>query len=222
MLARYYGRPHLNAIKHPELKPNGKPIFRSVDYQLKNYQQGWSLDLVKGGSNNCPFICSICRGLPKFPLEVKECGCAFCFDCINLAVNRVFKEFPMRDTAPCPNCKTTFCPEKMQLVEEKSRALYRLFTAIDVRCSYGCGATKGTKSLIEHEMYQCPKRPVNCPNGCTLNGEELTLPDSDMEAHLECCENRLVNCNKCRIPKPFAEKKHQCVKALSATIERMI
>ena len=212
---------YLKSIQPSVLKTNGKPILKSIDYHDKNSQSGWALDLVKGGADSCPFICTICQGLPKFPIELKECGDTYCYDCISDFITRAFKICTFRSNIPCPNCKHDFRPEEIELFEAKSRALFRIFTSLNVRCSYGCGLLKGPKTLIEHEMFQCPKRPVNIPNGCSLNGTRLTIPDKEMEVHLESCPSRLVYCNKCHLPKQMSEKKHACVKALTDTIKCM-
>ncbi len=209
---------HLFAIKSPvTAKPNGKPHLTCNDYLDAKPQLGWSKDLIKGGANSCPFLCTVCRGLPKFPIEIKSCGDTFCFDCIRDLIRSATSGIGYRATVSCPNCSCLFKPEDLEHFETRSRALYRVYTAIDVRCSYRCGFSSSTKSLIEHEMWKCPKRPVNCPNGCFL-----TLPDSEMEAHIDICGERLVYCNKCRLPKMLSEKKHNCVKALTDTVNRML
>ena len=204
---------HQELLRAPTLKANGKPLLKCIEYLDSTEQTGWSIDLVKGGQSSCIFICSVCRGLPKYPVELRGCGCVFCYDCIN----SVIKACSIHNNIPCPNCKGSFYMEQVQHIEAQSLALYRLFTAIDVRCSYGCGVIKGARSLIEHEMWHCKKRPVTCPNGCAL-----TLPDSEMDVHLDVCDRRLVCCNKCHLPKLLGEKKHACVKALTETIKRML
>lgn len=197
-------------------KPNKKPYLKSIDYNEDKQQSGWSLELVKCGKDACPFICSICLGLPKFPVEILSCGDTFCFDCIGALILRNIEEHSIYNSGRCPNCKDLFETKDIQAFEEVSKALYRVYTSIDVSCSYGCGLITSTKSLVKHEMWECRKRPVKCPNGCNK-----VLPDTEMEAHLDECEHRLVYCNKCKLPKILSEKKHACVKALTDTINRM-
>ncbi len=209
---------HLHTMVKPHVsKFNGQPYLKCNDYLDENSQLGWSKDLIKAGADSCPFLCSVCRGLPKFPIEIKSCGDTFCFDCIRDVIRTAASTTGFRSIASCPNCACIFNSEDLEHFETRSRALYRIYTAIDVSCSYGCGYSSSTKWLPHHEMWKCPKRPVTCPNGCLL-----TLPDKEMEAHFNICEARLVYCNKCRLPKLISEKKHNCVKAFTDTMNCMV
>ena len=205
---------HLDRI-HPPAKPkaNGKEWIKSRDYFFGSQQIGWSVDQLKDGKDSSPFICSICLGVPKFPMEVLTCGDSFCFDCIGEYLLRTMKEKSLLAPFYCPNCKEEFEEDDIVYFQNFSKALYRVFTSIDVRCSYGCGLVMSTKSLIKHEMWECTKRPVKCPNNC-----RQLLPDDEMDGHIGECDHRLVICNKCKQPKLFSEKKHPCVKALTDTI----
>ena len=192
---------------------NGHLVLKSLDYNDDGEQIGWSKDHIIGGANSCPFICTICQGLPKFPTEIQACGDIFCYDCIKLVLNKSNEKFG-KGTAKCPNCSIIFKSAQIASIWQESRALLRVFTAIDVRCDYGCGHVCSTVSMIEHEMWYCRKRPVACPNtGCDFH-----MADDEMDIHVEQCLHRLVFCERCHVPKPVTESNHDCIKALSGTI----
>jgi len=192
---------------------NGYLVLKSVDYNDDGEQIGWSKDHIIGGANKCPFICTICQGLPKFPTEIQACGDIFCYDCINLVIKN--STHPIgKGAAKCPNCSIIFKSAQIASIWQESRALLRVFTAIDVRCDYGCGHVCSTVSMIEHEMWYCRKRPVACPNtGCDLH-----MADDEMDIHVQQCLHRLEFCKRCNLPKPATESNHDCIKALSGTI----
>ena len=192
---------------------NGYLVLKSVDYNDDGEQIGWSKDHIIGGANKCPFICTICQGLPKFPTEIQACGDIFCYDCINLVIKN--STHPIgKGSAKCPNCSIFFKSSQIASIWQESRALLRVFTAIDVRCDYGCGHVCSTVSMIEHEMWYCRKRPVACPNtGCDLH-----MADDEMDIHVQQCLHRLEFCKRCNLPKPATESNHDCIKALSGTI----
>ena len=187
---------YLDEINPPDkIKASGKSYLKSIDYYKEKSQVGWAVDLLKGGKDTNPFVCTICLGVPKFPVEVLSCGDIFCYDCIESLVTQHLKEKGIIEPLSCPNCKLSFEPNEIQEFAEVSKALYRIFTSIDISCSYGCGLVTSTKSLIVHEMWECPNRPVKCPNNCNK-----VLPDSEMEKHIDSCEKRIG-----KIKRPVSE-----------------
>ena len=176
---------HLSDISPPaKRKPNGKPYISSTDYLQDSCQSGWTVDLLKAGKDPSPFICGICNGIPKFPVEIISCGDIFCFDCI-LSFERETPWSTFINPLKCPNCKEIFHLEQAKEIEDVSKALDRRFRLIELTCSYGCGLVAVTKSLIKHEMWECAKRPVKCPNKCNK-----VLLDAEMETHIDVCERR--------------------------------
>lgn len=176
---------HLLDISPPATpKPSSMPHISSVEYLQDSKQLGWSEDLLKNGKGSCPFICNICLGIPRFPVEIISCGDSFCYDCISEFVRR---QIGVNYLSPleCPKCNYRFELEHVKLFEDSSKALYRVFTSVEVSCSYGCGHVASTEELVVHEMWMCPKRPVTCPKGCTK-----VLPDDEMELHMGICVHR--------------------------------
>ncbi len=71
--------------------------------------------------------------------------------------------------------------------------------------------------MLEHESWECERRPVRCPN----SGCKHQATDTDMEKHLDQCPNRRLYCPNCRLPKRASDK-HDCVSALRVTIELLV
>ena len=206
--------PHQNEILK-NTKPNGLPILKSVEFYCPEATRSWPRECIVGGFEKCPFICSICLGLPRYPIELKLCGHCFCEHCINIILDGR-RDF-MR-SYNCPNCQKNFSHTDVHSFKRRSNCLFNVYKALDVRCSYGCGKVTSPPTMLKHECVECPKRPVSCPHtGCTTQ-----LPDSEMEAHLTSCEHRAIFCNRCKLPKPYKEKKHKCLKAMKDSINSML
>ena len=194
------------------LKPNGLPVLKSIDYKDSDNTPGWAKECIVGGVNRCPFICTICRGFPRYPIELQKCGCCFCEVCIYgvMAAKSV--------QAKCPNCNKAFDGRDLFGFHQLSSCLFRVFTSIDVRCSYGCGLVASPPNMLLHESVRCQKRPVACPHpGC-----DKVLPDCEMDEHIVLCEHRAIFCSRCLLPKPAGVKKHACIKSLSRMLHRML
>lgn len=194
------------------LKPNGFPVLKSTDYKDADTTPGWAKEFIVGGANSCPFICTVCRGLPRYPIELQKCGCCFCEGCVYsiLAINP--------NQAKCPNCSKIFDGRDIFGFHQLSTCLLRVYKAIDVRCSYECGLVASPPAMLLHESVRCSKRPVVCPHpGC-----KLTLTDAEMDVHIPLCEHRAIFCKRCRLPMPASQKKHTCIKALSRMLESML
>ena len=200
-------------------KPNRQTILCSSGFGTTNLEVGYAPEnvVLTVEPESCPFMCKVCKGLPRYPVEIKKCGHLFCSFCIF----RVLRERSLHCftlmTAACPICKKNFSSPDVLEIAKTSLCLYNLYLAIDVRCTYGCAHICSPKAMLEHETWQCRRRPVKCPNsGCNYE-----TPDEDMEHHLDVCPSRLVYCSICRLPKRASES-HECIGALRATIQLLI
>lgn len=199
------------SIKH---KANGKPILRSMDFGLATFEIGYAPENVTTDITNSPFMCSVCFGLPRYPVELKQCGHMFCLLCILKAAPPYAHSTPQ-----CPYCKTE-CNANLDLIVlgNGSRALQNMYLSFEVRCHYGCGHVSSPQAMLEHETWQCRKRRVGCINdGCST-----ALPDDQMEQHLEICPRRLIYCNHCMLPRRLHSPKHNCITTCRETLRGML
>lgn len=197
-------------------KANGKPIIRSNDYGATNFETGFDTAYVNGDPGKCLMVCSICLCLPRYPVELRQCGHVFCFLCVlrnlNYQPSRLESE-----GAPCPVCKVTYLMSSIVEFKRTSQALQNIYNGFDVRCVYGCGHLCSPKAMIEHEIWGCPRRPV----GCIFDGCGELLPDQQMEQHLDTCQRRFVFCNSCMLPRRFNGTGHNCLTTACATLKGM-
>ena len=194
-------------------KPNGKPIMRSMDFGLPKFEIGFAPENVTTDISNSPFRCGVYFGLPRYPIELKQCGHIFCKLCILRAAAPYSVGGPQ-----CPYCKRPCnCSRDVIDFANGSMALQHMYLSFEVRCYYGCGHISTPTAMLEHETWQCPQRRVGCLNdGCST-----ILPDVQMEAHLDTCPKRFVYCNSCLLPKRFDTAQHNCVNTCSETLRGM-
>ncbi len=200
-------------LQHKRMKPNGLPILISSD---SDCDTGFDTSLIVGYDEKSPFICTICKGLSRYPIELVKCGHVFCYECI--AHDRASVDTSgVRIPKKCPNCRSSFKKYDIIHFEISSMALNQIYSSYEIRCPYQCGHISSPKAMIEHETWKCKFRPVKCTNkGC-----HLVLPDEQMEKHLETCLKRFVFCNKCRLPMMVNNKEHKCISPSRETVQCM-
>ena len=190
-------------LQHNRMKTNGFPILRSVD---KECDSGFESNLVVGFHDNCPFICSICKGFPRYPIELSNCGHIFCYDCFS-KIRSALDGNGQGISKKCPNCRKIFSIYEIINFEMTSPALNNIYNSYEIRCLYKCGHISSPKAMIKHETMECKNRPVLC----TSNRCHTILTDEQMQIHLDECTKRFVYCKKCRLPKIVNNKEHQCI-----------
>ena len=197
-----------------KLKPNGLPVLKSQDYFSPETTRAWPSECIVGGVEKCPFICSICLGLPRYPVELQSCGHFFCECCVGVIVKA---RSNFSNPKKCPKCQRDIISDDILHLRRRSQCNYNEYNALEVRCFYGCGKVSSPSAMLKHECVECTKRPVKCTHP-TCN---IQLPDSEMESHLPICEHRSIFCNRCKLPMPCTQKKHNCVHELTNTIKSM-
>ena len=200
-------------FQHRRMKPNGFPIQRSVDQECDT---GWDTNYIVEFHDKCPFICSICKGFPRYPIELKQCGHIFCYFCIAKVKRTNENGFPL--PKKCPNCRVYFSKYDIVTFAMTSAALNGIYSSYDIRCPYECGHISSPKAMIEHETMECKHRPVLC----TSHGCHKVLPDDEMQQHLVECTKRFVYCTKCRLPMVVNNKNHKCVDSNRESVKRML
>ena len=201
------------ADKAQGTKQTGQPILCTSQFGTCELESGFAPEKVINIAQHAHFICHICKGFPRYPVELKKCGHIYCRFCIF----RVLREQNLRCfamvNAPCPLCKGEFGSSDVLDIKKTSVCLYNLYNSTDIRCTYGCTRICSPSAMMEHETWVCRRRPVLCPHSnCTYQA-----PDEDMDQHLEQCPRRIIYCHKCRLPKR-ASVEHDCSAALTTTI----
>jgi len=200
-------------LKYQRMKPNGLPILLSNDSECET---GFDTSLIVGYNDKCPFICTVCKGFPRYPNELRKCGHVFCYDCIS-QVRSTIDENGHRIPKKCPNCRSVFKTDDIFPFEMTSSALNNIYSSYEIRCPYLCGHVSSPKSMIDHETWTCKLRPVKC----TSKDCQIVLPDEQMESHLDNCPKRFVYCNQCQIPMRVNNKEHKCVSPNRETVKCM-
>lgn len=191
------------------------------------FESGFSEESLPGGFPSNHYMCSICHGLPRHPVSLDKCGHMFCELCIKEHFRTQARQhslFSGIKGAPCPNCKGEYTMMNVVGLDRFQSWPHMLFNAITVKCPYTCGFSGTAYMTDEHQVYTCPKRPIDCPNvGCAFQG-----PAKDVEEnHFQTCEQMQIYCEKCRLPMLLKDKpKHDCyarqTAALDALYKRMI
>jgi len=196
---------------HHRMKANGKPMLHSEEH---NFDIGFNSNLIFPNPAAKHFLCSICKGLPRYPYLLPKCGHVFCYECIT----NLQSTTQTNPTLPCPNCEISFDITEMVAIEMASDAQRNIYASFLVRCPYQCGYVSSPKAVIQHESWKCSKRPVKCTNlGCGL-----VLPDQEMEMHLEQCSHRYIFCDKCHLPKLVNNNAHECLTTESVSAKCII
>ena len=163
--------------------------------------------------------CPSCFEIPRYPI-IFPCGHLECHSCY-------VKDFKLRglrrDTSfytVCPNCRAEVSPDLVRTVREEIQLQHtskaaQFYSTIRVRCNnMGCNLFTPYLELDQHELYQCPRREVECPaKFCPCAG----TPDC-MEAHTTTCPLHYIWCQDCYSKWPVCGYHHSCLKSLQARV----
>lgn len=191
----------------PKLLPT--TVVGELDFEV-----GFPLDHVKNLTIGSDLLCGICRGVPRHPLELK-CGHFFCRTCINqlMAVTNRAKRrklLTFHEKADCPLCRKQFTAFDITDDRNFQSTLTRLFLSIRVLCPFDCGFESEPRRMDEHQVKQCPNRPIRCPNYlCPVMG---TAKEVETE-HFQTCQYYRLFCPRCQLAVRQDElETHDCLK----------
>ena len=195
------------------------PRIPHKDINTVTFETGFDENLLVGALPCDMLICSCCMGVPRFPSMLSGCGHIFCEGCISNTLQKAPGHHHNRSgfrTAPCPNCRTQFDRTNILFFSDFQKLSQNMFAQIVVRCPQECGFN-GTPAVVDdHQVYTCPKRPINCPfKGCNLVGEAqmMTLE------HFPSCLNRQMYCPKCLLPcQATLDAPHDCILTLQEAL----
>ena len=201
-------------LQHYRMKTNGFPILRS---SVEDCDTGFDIKLVVSHTEMCPFICTICKGFPRYPTELCNCGHIFCYYCIT-KIRASSDDSGQRKSKKCPNCRYVFNKFDIISFEKTSAALCNIYSSYDIRCPNQCGHISSPKAMIKHETMECQYRTVLC----TSDGCHTELPEDQMQQHLVECSKRFVYCSKCRIPIVVNDLHHKCIESTRPIVKSVL
>ena len=204
---------------------NSKSLFfprrlQCTDIRSLSLVIGFEEKNVQGGFTSDRFICSICHRLPRFPCRPNGCTHIYCEYCLEVHFTRTKKTLNWVDEANCPACENTFYENGVGLFYQFDMATQALFNEIKVQCPNDCGYVASARVIDAHQIYECPKRTINCPNracGYRASAKEIE------EDHFAKCSKLRVYCYLCNLPLPVAVLFiHNCKRRQKAAAKSMI
>ena len=174
--------------------PNAIPCVEAGTHE---YEMGFPADSAINLEPDSDFLCGICKGVPRNPIELSKCGHFFCNTCIlvNLRYRGTYGCGRLSQ-APCPLCRILYDATTTRSIDELSSTLRRLYNNIKIKCPFGCEVISHPRQIDEHQLYHCPKRKIHCPNyQCAV-----ILPAAEMETHYAECERYRTYCPSCFLP----------------------
>ena len=145
-------------------------------------------------------LCPFCSQVLEAPVTGK-CGHVFCKTCLE-------KSFSS-EKFECPVCEVDLSSEE---AVEAGEDLVQRLGKLSIQCKHfnsGCETVTMCHKLPEHMKKECAFRLVLCEHkGCVES-----VAHRDLEAHMEKCDHRLVECKVCKICLPRKDMSaHQAVK----------
>lgn len=123
----------------------------------------------------------------KKPVSL-ECGHAGCLKCLNSIAT--LGDNANTTSAPCPLCRATFNPARLQI----SINLDKLIKQLEMKCTNSGCKWEGRHEKAREHGRNCPKATVKCKN----NGCNHTAMIEEMESHSGNCDKKMVTCGGCR------------------------
>ena len=159
-----------------------------------DFECGYPIENVEGLSDYSDIICGICHLLPRNPIETFPCYHLFCKACIQQATGLVNID---QLRAKCPMCRSAIQTILPVFNRGRTSALTNIYNSLKIKCTQCWDYKAGIIELDHHEMFECPARPIKCPNpGCSV-----VLPAEQMiSSHFQKCLYYSVYCLRCQLP----------------------
>ncbi len=151
-------------------------------------------------------VCALCSKVFESPV-VAKCGHTFCSACLRRAA---------KNQADCPTCGGSITQAERAASSDLAEELGKLSIHCEHRSS-GCETVVPLKQLPEHATKECAFRTVPCGNrGCTSK-----CPLSELEAHMDNCDYRMVECKVCKARTAYKDMAaHQAIKRCYEQLNR--
>ncbi len=186
-----------------------------------DYETGYCKDNCVEVIDSDFMFCPICKGVPRSPIFLPECGHMFCDWCLNIDFYGLDKNQIRTSSSigkACPLCSTYYTlAELKELMQCELWTIY-VFKSIKVKCSNGCDIKPNCPlEMDEHESFRCDLRLLRCPNlGC-----QVEQPAYMLEAfHFKNCEFYHLYCTKCHLPvRECCMTQHVCFDHINCTLQ---
>ena len=160
-------------------------------------------------------LCSICFQYPRKPVHPRQCEHLMCTSCMKQYKLDNFQSINVK----CPSCTVQFDPYDPSdisyvLAEPFAR---RSYAEVKATCPYGCHNYYTIIGLKDHQINNCPNRPVLCPYGCGKIVKWSQLG----ERHIPFCPKAYDRCNYCTLPKQRNTGGHICLQQAIQSIKSM-
>lgn len=163
----------------------------------KQTKMGFAVERFQGEVEE-DLICPFCNKVLQEPVAGK-CGHTFCKECLDKYLARRREECPV-------------CQADLSKVTGAQEELVGKLEKLSLHCTNhesGCDAILDYYKLTEHLDTECILRSVSCRHKNCPN----KVPQKDLEAHMEKCDYRLVECKVCKVCLPRKDMPaHQAVK----------
>jgi hypothetical protein len=167
------------------------------------------------------WVCSLCRGVPRFPIILEACSHCFCLPCIKTHIVIAGRLLEHGNEATCPNCREVYDSRAIIPYDCWQQLGKCAFNSVQVRCpATECEFVGSVAHLLKHEKTKCLQRKVACPGAyCTYIGTVSELEST----HIIACEKVMVNCLQCGLPWLYSKRNlHNCQRSLMQALDLVI
>lgn len=132
-------------------------VEQEDDWAVAGGKDGYSLDRFAEHPSE-DYICVLCTGVVRSPLECMNCGLLLCRKCVGDYLKSRRQRSPGRDEFSCPQCRfkaSPRCPSKLLLT---------IISELPVHCKYqaaGCEVLLPLHASKAHHK-ECPHRAIKC------------------------------------------------------------
>ena len=163
-------------------------------------QSGWTKELFLDQQKIEDYICSICLGIVRDPVETPCCGHLFCEWCLN-------RWYTQKPSCPC-------CRDTTEIVIHPSHWHRRFIANLQIHCPLECGWDGCISKFERHDRTECPLKSIQCDS---CHDRFLRC---DLTKHEGECPNRMMPCPDCQTPTQFsAMDQHQRYVCLERHVE---
>ena len=149
----------VSTIHFPKYLPN--VAINDLDYQC-----GFEESICICGPLTNAFLCSLCKGIPRHPTTLENCGHIFCETCIEKHFEITARNgsigLSFGRTAPCPICREPYKIHSLILFNKFSPWAKLVYQSLSLKCPLKCPFIGNPLEMDEHQTFNCPLRTIKC------------------------------------------------------------